>query len=162
MAVLEIRLVGDPVLRLHAKPVPKVTKRIARLLRDMEDTMHANNGAGLAAPQVGVSERAIVVDVGDGPVYLVNPMIVARSGKQLETEGCLSTPGVSGYVERADHVVVVGLDAKGKQRRINASDWFAVALQHEIDHLDGVLFIDKATGIKNKQEKSGKPAKQAE
>ncbi len=144
--MLKIRLIGDPVLRQRAKPVPKVTKRIARLLKDMEDTMYAAEGAGLAAPQVGISERLIVVDVGEGAIQFVNPVIVSAAGRQVDSEGCLSVPGYSGYVERAEQVVVAGLDGKGKQRRIEASGWAARALQHEIDHLDGILFTDKVIG----------------
>lgn len=147
MAVLEIRLKGDPVLRKKAKPVPKVTKRVAKLLQDMVETMYAADGVGLAAPQIGLSERLIVVDVGDGPIHLVNPELVTGEGSVIDREGCLSIPGVYGYVERFERVVVTGLDAKGKPRRIDAEGWLARALQHEIDHLDGILFIDKATGI---------------
>ncbi|NLN29526.1 MAG: peptide deformylase [Firmicutes bacterium] len=151
MAILPIRKEGDPVLRQKAQPVPKVTKRIVKLLQDMEETMYAADGVGLAAPQVGVSERLIVVDVGDGPIHLVNPVLVAAEGSVVDVEGCLSIPGVVGYVERAQKVVVDGLDMKGRPRRVEAEDWLARALQHEIDHLDGILFIDKATGI-TKQE----------
>lgn len=151
MAILPIRKEGDPVLRQKAQPVPKVTKRIVKLLQDMEETMYAADGVGLAAPQVGVSERLIVVDVGDGPIHLVNPVLVAAEGSVVDVEGCLSIPGVVGYVERAQKVVVDCLDMKGRPRRVEAEDWLARALQHEIDHLDGILFIDKATGI-TKQE----------
>ena len=151
MAILPIRKEGDPVLRQKAQPVPKVTKRIVKLLQDMEETMYAADGVGLAAPQVGVSERLIVVDVGDGPIHLVNPVLIAAEGSGVDVEGCLSIPGVVGYVERAQKVVVDGLDMKGRPRRVEAEDWLARALQHEIDHLDGILFIDKATGI-TKQE----------
>lgn len=151
MAILPIRKEGDPVLRQKAQLVPKVTKRIVKLLQDMEETMYAADGVGLAAPQVGVSERLIVVDVGDGPIHLVNPVLVAAEGSVVDVEGCLSIPGVVGYVERAQKVVVDGLDMKGRPRRVEAEDWLARALQHEIDHLDGILFIDKATGI-TKQE----------
>jgi len=151
LAILPIRKEGDPVLRQKAQPVPKVTKRIVKLLQDMEETMYAADGVGLAAPQVGVSKRLIVVDVGDGPIHLVNPVLIAAEGSVVDVEGCLSIPGVVGYVERAQKVVVDGLDMKGRPRRVEAEDWLARALQHEIDHLDGILFIDKATGI-TKQE----------
>lgn len=147
MAILPIRKEGDPVLRKRARPVPKVTKRIVKLLQDMEETMYAADGVGLAAPQVGISERLIVVDVGDGPIHLVNPVLVSAEGSVIDAEGCLSIPGVVGYVERAQKVVVDGLDMKGRPRRIEAEDWLARALQHEIDHLDGILFTDKATSI---------------
>src|SRR5690606_34112190 len=123
MAVLKLRYLGDPVLRAKAKPVARVTKRIAKLLKDMEETMYAADGVGLAAPQVGVSERLIVVDVGDGPIHLVNPVLVAAEGSVVDVEGCLSIPGVVGYVERAQKVVVDGLDMKGRPRRVEAEDW---------------------------------------
>lgn len=147
MAILPIRKEGDPVLRKKAQPVPKVTKRVVKLLQDMEETMYAADGVGLAAPQVGVSERLIVVDVGDGPIHLINPVLVSAEGSVVDVEGCLSIPGVVGYVDRAQKVVVDGLDIKGRPRRVEAEDWLARALQHEIDHLDGILFTDKATGI---------------
>ena len=147
MAVLKLCYLGDPVLRMKAKPVAKVTKRIAKLLKDMEETMYAADGVGLAAPQVGVSERLIVVDVGDGPIHLVNPVLESGEGVDVDQEGCLSIPGVYGYVERYARVVVSGLDAKGRPIRVEGTGLMARALQHEIDHLDGILFTDKATSL---------------
>lgn len=147
LAILTIRKEDDPVLREKAVPVARVTRRVVKLLQDMEETMYANEGVGLAAPQVGVSERLLVVDIGDGPIHLVNPVLLSCEGSVVDVEGCLSFPGVYGYVDRYQRVTVEGLDAKGRRRRIEAEDWLARALQHEIDHLDGVLFIDKATGI---------------
>lgn len=147
MAVLEIRKEGDPVLREPAKPVPKVTKRIAKLLKDMEETMYAADGVGLAAPQVGVSERMFVADAGDGPMAFVNPVLVEGRGSQVDSEGCLSIPGVYGYVDRFETVVVTAMDAKGKARKVEASGLMARVIQHEMDHLDGILFVDKATGV---------------
>lgn len=147
MAILTIRKEGDPVLREKAVLVPKVTRRVVKLLQDMEETMYAAEGVGLAAPQVGIKERLIVVDVGEGPIHLVNPVILAAEGSVLDAEGCLSIPGVYGYVDRYEKITVEGLDMKGRPRRIEAEGWLARAFQHEIDHLDGVLFIDKATGI---------------
>ncbi|MBE3577339.1 MAG: peptide deformylase [Limnochordales bacterium] len=147
MAVLRIRLEGDPVLRQVAKPVPRVTRRIRKLIHDMKETMYKANGVGLAAPQVGVSERVIVVDTGEGFLALVNPVIEYMEGTQVDVEGCLSIPGVLGYVERADRVVVSGLDEDGRSRRVEARGFMARALQHEIDHLDGILFTDKATMV---------------
>lgn len=155
MAVMPIRLEGDPILRQKAKPVPKVTKRIVKLLKDMEETMYAADGVGLAAPQVGVSERLIVVDAGDGPIHLVNPVLEKGEGSDIDREGCLSIPGVHGYVERYARVIVSGLDSKGKPTRIDATGLLARALQHEIDHLDGILFIDKATGVTRAEEGAG-------
>lgn len=147
MSILTIRKEGDPVLREKAVPVQKVTRRVVKLLHDMEETMYAANGVGLAAPQVGISERLIVVDVGEGPIHLVNPVLVSGEGTVVDAEGCLSIPDVYGYVDRYQKVTVDGLDIKGRPTRIEAEDWLARALQHEIDHLDGILFIDKATGI---------------
>lgn len=147
MAVLELRYKGDPVLRAKAKPVSKVTPRIVKLLKDMEETMYAADGVGLAAPQVGVSERLIVVDVGDGPLHLVNPVLEEAQGVDVDREGCLSIPGIYGYVERHARVVVSGLDLEGRPTRVEGTGLLARALQHEIDHLDGVLFIDKATEL---------------
>lgn len=160
MAVLKLRYLGDPVLRAKARPVTKVTKRIVKLLKDMEETMYAADGVGLAAPQVGVSERLIVVDVGDGPIHLINPVLEKGEGVDVDREGCLSIPGVYGYVERYARVVVSGLDIKGKPVRIEGTGLLARALQHEIDHLDGILFTDKATGITRveQEESAASPA----
>ena len=150
MAILEIVKDPDPVLRQKAEPVTQVTKRIRRLIKDMLETMYSANGVGLAAPQVGVSERIIVVDVGEGPVALINPEINEASGKEIDVEGCLSVPETFGYVERAEEVVVTGLNESGRSTRIRAEGLFARALQHEIDHLDGVLFIDHAMEIQTR------------
>lgn len=147
MAVRDIVLVPDPVLRRKARPVERVTKRIQKLIRDMADTMYAANGAGLAAPQIGVSERIIVADAGEGLVALVNPRIVAAGGSEVDVEGCLSIPNVSVYVERAAEVEVEGWDERGKTVRIKASGLLARALQHEVDHLDGILITDKGTVV---------------
>ena len=142
MAILRIVLVGDPVLRRKAEPVPKPTRRVQKLLRDMADTMYNAKGVGLAAPQVGVSERLIVVDTGQGLVSLVNPVLLKAQGNARDVEGCLSIPGRSGYVTRAAQVVVGGLDPQGRHTKVEAGGYFARALQHEIDHLNGILFID--------------------
>lgn len=143
MGKMEIRLSDAPVLRWVAEPVPKVTKRIVKFLRDMEETMYAADGVGLAAPQVGVSQRLIVVDVGDGPLHLINPQIQQAQGSVIDKEGCLSVPDVWGYVDRSEWVVVEALDLRGRSTRIEATGLLARALQHEIDHLDGILFVDK-------------------
>jgi len=148
LAVLPITLIGDPILRQRAKPVEKITKKTRRLIKDMVDTLYATpNGIGLAAPQVGVSERIIVIDIGDGLIVVINPRIVEASGSEVDIEGCLSIPGISGYVERAARVVVEGLDERGKPLRMEAESLLARVFQHEIDHLDGILFTDKATGL---------------
>lgn len=153
MAILEIVKEPDPVLRRKAEPVTQVTKRIRRLIKDMLETMYSADGVGLAAPQVGVSERVVVVDIGEGPVALINPEISEASGKEIDVEGCLSIPGTSGYVERAEEVVVNGLNENGRSTRIKAEGLFARALQHEIDHLDGVLFVDHALDIQAEMDK---------
>lgn len=151
MAVLQIRVNDDPVLRQKAKRISIVDDRIRQLARDMVDTMRAANGIGLAAPQVGILLRLIVVEIPEDRdedqkyhfVILANPEIVKATGEQVGPEGCLSLPGLVGEVRRAAKVVVKGLDLKGKEIRIKAHGLFARALQHEIDHLDGILFIDR-------------------
>ncbi|HHV62649.1 MAG TPA: peptide deformylase [Firmicutes bacterium] len=145
--VLPIRKKGDPILRRVALPVLKITREMDALIENMLETMYAAEGVGLAAPQVGIGCRAIVVDVGQGPVALFNPEIIHATGSVTEREGCLSIPGVFGMVPRAERVLVRGLDRHGEETRIEASGLFSRALQHEIDHLDGILFIDKAREI---------------
>lgn len=147
MAILEIRRAGDKVLKQVAKPVGRLDKRIKRLLDDMAETMYNADGVGLAAPQVGMSIRAIVVDVGEGLITLVNPALIHGEGNITGIEGCLSIPGVFGEVERFAQVVVEGIDRHGKKVHIATDGMLAKALQHEIDHLDGILFIDKAKTI---------------
>ncbi len=147
MSVLKIVQHPSPVLRHRAAPIPRVTKSIVKLVRDMADTLYAANGVGLAAPQVDRSVRVIVVDAGNGLLAFVNPEIVDEEGNATDAEGCLSIPGVSGYVTRSARVVVRGLDAKGRAQRVEADGLLARALQHEIDHLDGILFIDRANGM---------------
>lgn len=146
MAILPISKEGDPVLRLKAKPVERVTKRIRKLIRDMAQTMYDAPGVGLAAPQVGCSERIIVIDIGEGLIALINPEITEIHGSERDVEGCLSVPGVSGYVTRAAKVSVKGLDEDGKPVKHDGSGLLARAFQHEIDHLNGVLFIDYLKG----------------
>ncbi|NMB45856.1 MAG: peptide deformylase [Firmicutes bacterium] len=152
MAILEIVKEGDPVLRQQAEPVTQVTKRIRKLIKDMLETMYSADGVGLAAPQVGVSQRIIVVDVGEGPVALINPEIEEASGEEIDVEGCLSIPGAFGYVRRAQEVLVTGQNESGRNTRIRAEGFFARALQHEIDHLEGVLFIDRVIEIQAEAE----------
>ncbi len=147
MAVMRIRREGDPVLRQKAKPVERITRRIVKTLKEMEETMYAAEGVGLAAPQVGLLHRMFVVDVGDGPLHLINPEFTWSDGSVVDREGCLSIPGVWGYVERYERVRLAALDPKGKSVRLEAEGLLARALQHEMDHLDGILFTDKATGI---------------
>lgn len=152
MAVREIKLLGDPVLRRKAEPVAEVDDEIRGLIDDMLETMYDADGVGLAAPQVGIGKRVIVVDVRDPdapPFALINPVIVER-GDEVERgeEGCLSIPGLKEIVERPAEVVVEGLDRDGNPRRIEAEGLLARALQHEVDHLDGILFIDRVSPLK--------------
>lgn len=143
MAALPIRLDGDPVVRQKAKKVSRIDRSIESLIDDMFDTMRAAPGVGLAAPQVGMPLRVIVVEA-DGESYaLVNPDVVKSKGDLVEDEGCLSIPNWYGPVPRAQELVVKGRDRSGKAVRIRAQDFLARILQHEIDHLDGVLFVDR-------------------
>lgn len=147
MAIYRIVEMGDPVLREKARPVPKITPNVIKLLENMAETMYDAEGVGLAAPQVGVSKRIAVIDAGDGLIELINPEIIHKEGLGTETEGCLSIPGVSGEVERATKVTVKALDREGKECRYHGEGLLARAFQHEIDHLDGILFVDKAKSI---------------
>ncbi|HEY3489074.1 MAG TPA: peptide deformylase [Candidatus Deferrimicrobiaceae bacterium] len=138
----------DPFLEKKSAPVPSVDSGVRRLIDDMFETMYESHGVGLAAPQIGVGLRVIVVDVSavekEHPAFaLVNPEIVDRVGRVEDVEGCLSVPGVEGIVARAEEVEVKALDASGDPVRFRARDFLARALQHEIDHLDGVLFISR-------------------
>jgi peptide deformylase len=133
----------NPILHKKAKAVKRITPQIVALIDDMIETMHAAPGVGLAAPQVGESIRVIVVDIGEGPIALVNPKILRKSGSQTFTEGCLCLPGVEAPVERASKVVAKGLDRCGKEIKIEAEGLLATVFQHEIDHLDGFVFIDR-------------------
>lgn len=147
MAVLPLKYIGDQVLRRKADKVDKIDKPLARLLDDMVETMYAANGIGLAGPQIGVSKRILVVDAGDGPIQLVNARLVDQKGKAIGTEGCLSIPQIFGQVERWKDIVVKGLDAAGQPVVYEAGGLLSVVFQHEIDHLDGRLFIDMATDL---------------
>lgn len=143
MALRRIVEIGDNKLRKICKPVEKFDRRLKTLLEDMADTMYDADGVGLAAPQVGILRRAVVIDVGDGLVELVNPEIVEQSGEQSGPEGCLSVPGRSGVVTRPFHVRVKAQNAKGEPFELEAEEFFARAVCHELDHLDGVLYVDK-------------------
>ena len=147
MSVLEIKKAGDPILRQIAEPVAKIDRKIKKILDEMTETMYQAEGIGLAAPQVGISLRIVVIDVGQELIELINPVIIEADGSATEPEGCLSVPGMYGEVERCTSVIVEGLNRTGKKVRISASGLLARALQHEIDHLNGVLFIDRAKTI---------------
>lgn len=143
MAIRNILKDNDPTLRKKSRIVEKIDDRILVLLDDMADTMYEADGVGLAAPQVGVLKRIIVIDVGEGIIELINPELVDSWGEQVGAEGCLSLPGVTGDVSRPAGVRVKGLNRKGETVEIEGTDLLAVALCHEIDHLDGILFTDK-------------------
>ena len=147
MATLEIRRAGDLVLKKQCQAVEKVTGKIKKLLDDMAETMNAADGVGLAAPQVGVELRIVVIDVGEGLIELINPVLLEKEGCQKGLEGCLGVPGVFGQVERYEKVVVEGLNRSGRKIRVTGSGLLARALQHEMDHLDGVLFVEKADSL---------------
>ncbi len=148
MTMLAIRhLPEDSILRQKAKRISRIDGSVQNLIDNMIDTMHQANGVGLAAPQVGVSLRVIVVQMpGEEPVALINPEIVKRTGEQEVTEGCLSVPGYYGEIKRSAEVKVKGKDRRGKAVRIKATGLMAEALEHEIDHLNGILYIDHVGG----------------
>ena len=146
MAIRKIRYDGDDILRKKCKPVEKMTGRIETLIDDMFDTMYEANGVGLAAPQVGVLKRIVVIDVCDGnPLALINPVIVSSDGEQEGEEGCLSLPGLSGNVKRPNHVVCKALDRNMNEISVEGEELLARAICHELDHLDGILYKDLAT-----------------
>jgi len=161
--VLTVRLYGDPVLRQVATPVREITAEIKRIIADMTETMWHQVGIGLAAPQVGLPHRILVMDDGSGGAQaLINPVIESRSGTIREEEGCLSLPGVFGVVERTKTITVRAMDADGKPVSLEATGLKARIVQHELDHLDGVLFIDRLPPvtrdrIKKKIQKEGFP-----
>ena len=144
MAIRKIRYIGDEILKKKCKPVKNMTPSIETLIEDMFDTMYEANGVGLAAPQVGILRRVCVVDVRDEePIVLINPEILETSGEQTDDEGCLSVPGKRGVVARPAKVTVRALNRRGKPIEIVGEGFLAIALCHEIDHLDGVLYVDK-------------------
>lgn len=154
MAVREVKILGEPVLRQRATEVPGVTAEIRQLIADMFDTMYAEEGIGLAAPQIGESVRVIVVDPheeGVEPFALINPKIIEHSDDtDRAEEGCLSIPGLREVVERAISVVVEGLDREGNPKRMEAEGLVARILQHEVDHIDGIVFIDRVSPLKRR------------
>ncbi len=153
MSVVKIRVYPDPVLQTRAAEIKQIDARIVQLAADMAETMYAAPGVGLAAPQIGVSERLICVDVQSPEgerelITLINPVIVEAEGQAAEEEGCLSVPEIRENVARAERVLVRGLDLNERQREIEAAGLLARAFQHEIDHLDGILFIDRISRLK--------------
>lgn len=153
MSVLPIRLYPDPVLRQKCEPVERFDSTLSRLAADMADTMYAAPGIGLAAPQIGEAIRLMVIDVGEGEgdsaLYsLVNPEIIEELGQQTEVEGCLSIPDLTEKVERPARVTIRAQDLDGEMIEVEAADLLARAICHEIDHLNGVLFVDHLTGLR--------------
>ncbi|MBR5264269.1 MAG: peptide deformylase [Clostridia bacterium] len=152
MAILNIVTSEDEVLRKKCRPVDKITPRTLTLLDDMLDTMRAANGVGLAAPQVGILRRIVIVDIGEGLIEMINPEIIATEGEQEGEEGCLSVPDEVGIVKRPNIVTVQATDRNGEPFTIRGEGLLARAFCHEIDHLDGILYIDKASRMLTPEE----------
>lgn len=152
MAIRQIVKEGDPVLTKKCRPVEKFDDRLAQLLDDMAETLHLANGVGLAAPQVGILRRVVIIDVGEGVIELVNPKIIAFSGEQESLEGCLSCPGEWGITRRPDYVKVKAHDRNGKEFTVDGKELLAKAFCHEIDHLDGIIYKQKAIRMLTPQE----------
>lgn len=146
MAIRQIRLAGDPILYKVCKEVKKLTPMLQTLIEDMLDTMYEANGVGLAAPQVGVLKRIAVVDIGEGPYVLVNPVILEEEGEQTADEGCLSIPGKAGKVTRPNRVVIRAYDENMQEYEIEAEELLARAFCHEVEHLDGHMYTEHVIG----------------
>lgn len=146
MALRQIRIQGDAVLEKTCREVKEMTPRIRELIDDMLDTMYDANGVGLAGPQVGVLKRICVIDIGEGPIVLINPVIIVSDGEQTGDEGCLSLPGKAGQVTRPNHVIVRALNADMEEIEVEGEALLARALCHEIDHLDGHMYTEKVEG----------------
>ena len=144
MALRNIRKIGDEILRKKSRKVHEINERILTLIEDMKETMNEAQGVGIAAVQVGILKRIVVIDVGEGPIILINPEIVEAKGAIIEEEGCLSIPGEDAPVKRPIYVKAKALNEKGEAIEIKGEDLLARAICHELDHLDGILFIDKA------------------
>lgn len=146
MALRQIRVDGDPILTKKCREVKEMTPRLKELVGDMLETMYEAQGVGLAAPQVGVLRQIVVIDVGEGPIVLVNPKIVSQDGEQEGNEGCLSVPGKAGVVVRPNHVVAEGFDENMNPVTIEGTELLARAICHELDHLDGVMYTSRVQG----------------
>ena len=146
MALRTIRIQGDPVLEKVCKPVPEVTEKIRDLIDDMIETMYEANGVGLAAPQVGILKRIVVIDVGEGPIVMINPCILETSGEQTGDEGCLSLPGKAGVVTRPNYVKAKAYNEDMEEYTIEGTALLARAICHELDHLDGHMYTEKVEG----------------
>lgn len=152
MALRKIRIDGDDILRKVCRPVDEITPKILTLIEDMIETMYEANGVGLAAPQIGVLKRVVVIDIGDGPVVMINPQIIETEGNQEGQEGCLSVPGKVGIVNRPFRVVAKAINEKGEEITVEGEELMARAICHELDHLDGKLYTDIATEISTEDE----------
>lgn len=146
MAIRTIRLQGDPILNKPCREILEMNPRLQTLIEDMLETMYEANGVGLAAPQVGILRRAVVIDVGEGPLVMINPRIVESSGEQSGDEGCLSVPGKAGIVVRPSYVKAKFLNEEMVECEIEATELLARAICHEIEHLDGHLYVEKVVG----------------
>lgn len=146
MAIRNLRYQGDPILNKKAKVVKEITPRVRQLIGDMLDTMYEANGVGLAAPQVGILKRIVVIDVGEGPYVFINPEIIATDGEQTGDEGCLSVPGKCGVVTRPNYVKAKAFDKDMKPFEVEGTELFARAMCHEFDHLDGHLYTELVEG----------------
>ena len=146
MALREVRIQGDPILEKPCRPVTEVTERIQTLIDDMLETMYEHDGVGLAAPQVGVLKRIVVIDVGEGPIVMINPEILETSGEQTGAEGCLSLPGKYGTVTRPNYVKAKYFDENMDEYEIEGEELLARAICHELDHLDGHMYTELAEG----------------
>ena len=146
MALRTIRIQGDPVLEKKCREITEITPKIEELIGDMLDTMYEANGVGLAAPQVGVLKRVVVIDIGEGPVIMINPEILETSGEQTGEEGCLSLPGKAGQVTRPNYVKARAFDENMEEYIIEGEELMARAICHELDHLDGHMYTEKVEG----------------
>lgn len=146
MALRTIRLQGDPVLNKVCREITEVTPKIETLIEDMIETMYDANGVGLAAPQVGILKRLVVIDVGEGPIVMINPRIISEDGEQVGDEGCLSVPGKAGQVTRPNHVVARFFDEEMQECEIEGEELLARAICHELEHLDGHLYTERVEG----------------
>ena len=146
MALRQVRIMGDPVLEKICRPVKEMTPRIKELIQDMLDTMYDAEGVGLAAPQVGILRRIVVIDVGEGPIVMINPEILVTEGSQTGSEGCLSLPGQAGTVTRPGYVKVRALNENMEEYELEGTELLARAICHEIDHLEGIMYVSKVEG----------------
>lgn len=156
MAIKEIVKLGHPALKANSAQVNKIDDEVLELIKDLKDTLYSTTGIGLAAPQIDVNKRVIFIDLRDDmePIVLINPVIIKKSGNQESEEGCLSYPGYYGYVERPEKITVRGYNEKAELLEIKAEELMCIALCHEIDHLDGIMYTDKAHDIHIEEEEA--------